>query len=225
MRLVEGIGCEFLPVGPYLVQHVLIISVLLAPFDKLGFHGIYYRLFLLTHRLTQGVTLTTREIGQQTREQHHLLLINGDAVGIFQIPFHHGNGICNLLLPFLTRDERRDVVHGTGAVKGIHGDEIFKLRRTQLAQIVLHAGRLKLERADGAPLLVKLISQFVVNGNLVEVDVYVLCQLHIFYRFLQLRQGLQPQEVHLDQSCFLNHMAIILRTVGLFVLKVRVIGR
>ena len=130
MRLVEGIGCKLLPVGPYLVQHVLIISVLLAAFDKLGFHGIYYRLFLLTHRLTQGVTLTTREIGQQAREQHHLLLINGDAVGIFQIPLHHRNGIRNLLLSFLTGDERRDVVHGTRAVEGVHGDEIFKLRRT-----------------------------------------------------------------------------------------------
>ena len=225
MRLVEGIGCKLLPVGPYLVQHVLIISVLLAAFDELGFHGIYYRFFLLTHGLTQGITLSTREIGQQAREQHHLLLINSDAVCIFQIPLHHRNGICNLLLSFLTRDERRNVVHGTGAVEGIHGDEIFKLRRTQLAQIVLHAGRLKLERADGATLLIKLVGQFIVNGNLIEVDVYVLRQLHIFYRFLQLRQGFQAQEVHLDQSCFLNHMPIILRTVGLFVLKVRVIRR
>ena len=154
MRLVEGVGSELLPVGPDLLQHLRIVSVLHTTVDEFRLHGVNDILFLLTHRLTQGVALTTGEVGQQTRQQHHLLLINGNAVGILQIFLHHRNIIGDRFLTVLTTDELRNVAHRSWTVEGVHGDEVFKDGGLQLAQVFLHTSRLKLECADGAALLV-----------------------------------------------------------------------
>ena len=64
MRLVEGVGSEFLPVCPYLFKHLRVMPVLDTAFDKLRFHLVNDVLFLLTHRLTQRITLTSREVCQ-----------------------------------------------------------------------------------------------------------------------------------------------------------------
>ena len=66
MRLVEGIGGKLLPVCPDLVKHLLVVSVFLTAFNELRLHGIYDVLFLLTHRLTERVALTTGEVSQLT---------------------------------------------------------------------------------------------------------------------------------------------------------------
>ena len=64
MRLVEGIGGKLLPVSPYLIKHLLVVSVFLAACNKLRLHGIYDIFLLLTHRLTERITLTTGKICQ-----------------------------------------------------------------------------------------------------------------------------------------------------------------
>ena len=66
MRLVEGVGSELLPVGPDLLQHLRIVSVFHAAVDEFRLHGVNNILFLLTHRLTQGITLASGEVGQLT---------------------------------------------------------------------------------------------------------------------------------------------------------------
>ena len=66
MRLVEGVGGERLPVGPYLLKHLRVMAVALATLDELWLHGINDVLLLLTHSLTKGVTLTSREVGELT---------------------------------------------------------------------------------------------------------------------------------------------------------------
>ena len=55
MALVEGIGGKLLPVAPYLVENLRIVTILLTSFDELGLHLVYDILLLLTHRLTQGI--------------------------------------------------------------------------------------------------------------------------------------------------------------------------
>ena len=130
------------------------MTVLLATLDELRLHGVDNVLLLLTHRLTQGVALTTGKVGQQTRQQHHLLLINGNAVGILQIFLHHRNIIGDRFFTVLTTYELRNVAHRSRTVQGVHGDEVFKDGGLQLAQVFLHTSRLKLECADGAALLV-----------------------------------------------------------------------
>ena len=201
MRLIEGVGGEFLPVGPYLLKHLRVVTVLHAAFDELRLHGIYDVLLLLTHRLTQRVALASGEVCQLTAEQHDLLLIYRDAVGVLQVLLHARYVVGDRLLSVLALDERGDVVHRSRTVEGVHGDEVFKYRRVQLAKVFLHSRTLKLECSDGLSALIELICQFIVNGDIVQVDVYAACQLYILHGLLLLRERLQAQEVHLYQSC------------------------
>ena len=200
------------------------MTVLLAPLNELRLHGVDNILFLLTHRLTQGITLTTGEVGQLTREQHHLLLIDGDAVSVFQVLLHTGNVVLDFLAAILTGNETRYIVHRPRTVESVHSYEVLKHRWVQLAQVFLHACRLKLERADGTALLVQLIGLGVVDGNGVKIDIDAAVQLDIGAGLLQLRQGLQSKEVHLDESGRLDDVTVVLRAVRLRVLEVGVVG-
>ena len=123
MRLIEGVGGESFPVGPYLLEHLRIVTVLLTALDELGFHGVDDILFLLTHRLTEGVALTTGEVGQQSRQQHHLLLIDRNTISILQVFLHDGDIVGNLFVAMLTTDELRDITHRSRSVEGVHSDE------------------------------------------------------------------------------------------------------
>ena len=125
----------------------------------------------------------------------------------------------------LTTDELRDVAHRTGTVEGVHSDEVFEDCRLQFAQVFLHALRLKLEGADGAPLLIELVGLGIVDRDVIKVDVYTSRTFDIRAGLLQLRERLQTQEVHLDESCRFDDVTIILRTVGLGTLEIRVVGR
>ena len=201
MRLVEGIGGKLLPVGPNLLQHLGIVAVPLSTLDEFGFHGVNDVFLLLTHRLTQGIALTTGEVGQLARQQHHLLLIDSDAISILQILLHTRNIVLDLLFTVLTGNERGDVIHRAWTVEGIHGDEVFKHRGMQLTQVFLHTVRLELEGTDGTPLLVEFEGFGVVDGNVIEVYVDATCLLDDGTALLHLRKRLQSKEVHLDESC------------------------
>ena len=54
----------------------------------------------------------------------------------------------------------------------------------KLAKMLLHAGRFKLERTDGAALLKELIGQFVIERDMVKVDDIAGCLLHNLAGFL-----------------------------------------
>ena len=114
-----------------------------------------------------------------------------------------------------TTDELRDVAHRSGTIEGIHSDEVLEDGGLQFAQILLHACRLKLERTNGAPLLIELVGFRVIDGNVVEVDVDASVLLDDGTGFLHLAQSLQTEEVHLDKTRRLDDMAVILRAVGL----------
>ena len=55
MALVEGIGSEFLPVLPDLVEHLLVVSVLDAALVEEFLQLVHLLYLLLTHGLTQRV--------------------------------------------------------------------------------------------------------------------------------------------------------------------------
>ena len=224
MRLVEGVGGELLPVGPYLLKNLRIVSVFLATLDEFRLHGVDDVLLLLTHRLTQGIALATGEVGQLSAQEHHLLLIDGDAVGVLEVFLHAVDGVGDGLQAVFTLDEVGDVVHGARTIEGIHGDEILEDGGVQLTQILLHACRLELEGADGLALLIELEGLGVVDGDGVEVYVDATGLLDDSTGLLHLREGLQAEEVHLDESCRLDDMAVVLGTVGLGVLEVGVVG-
>ena len=162
------------------------MTVLLAAFNKHRFHGVNDILFLLTHSLTKGVTLTTGKVGQLTRQQHHLFLIYRDAIGILQVFLHTRDIILDLLTSILSGDEGRDVVHRTWTIQRIHSDEILEHRRMEFSQILLHTRRLKLEGTNSTSLLIEFIGLRVVNGDMIEVDFYATCTLDIRTGLFQL---------------------------------------
>ena len=225
MRLIEGIRSKIFPVAPYLLQDGRVVSILLATLDELGLHGIYDFYLFLTHGLTQGITLTTGEVGQLSRKKHHLLLVNGDSVGIFQIFLHTGDGIGNLFPSVLTVDELRNILHRPWTIEGIHGYQVFEHSRFEFTQIFLHAIRLKLESTNRTSLLIEFKSLGVVNRNMIQIDLNTSCLLDNSTSLFHLRQRLQSQEVHLNQSCRFYHVSVILRTVGFLILEIGIIGR
>ena len=161
-------ACDLL--NAYLLQYLRVVPVLLTLLDELRLHRINDGLFLLTHRLTQGITLASGKASQLSGEEHHLLLVHGDSVGILQVLLHARDIVLDFLLSVLTGDEGRNVIHRSRTIEGVHGNEVLEHRRLQLSQVLLHARRLKLEGTDGTSLLIKLVSQLIVDRNLVEVD-------------------------------------------------------
>ena len=138
MRFVEGIGGELLPVAPDLFEHFRVVAVGLSALDELGLQGVQLVFELLAHRLAQRVGLAAREVGQQTRQQHDLLLVDRHAVGVFQILLHDGNIVDDRTAAVLAGDEIRDIIHRAGPIERVHGDQILEGRRLQLAQVFLH---------------------------------------------------------------------------------------
>ena len=100
---------------------------------------------------------------------------------------------------------------GARAVEGVHGDKVLEHRGMQLAQVFLHAARLKLERAHGASTAIELVGEGVVDGDGLQVDFLSGGELHVLHGLLEDGECLQSQEVHLDESRLLYHVAVILR--------------
>ena len=198
MRLIEGVGSKFFPVCPDLFQNLRIMTVFLTSLDKLRLHMIQLVAQLLTHRLTQGIRFTTGKVGKQTRQQHHLLLIDSNTVCIFQILLHDGNIVLDRLTSLLTVDKVGDIIHRSRTVKGIHGNQILERSRLKFTKIFLHTSRFELERTDGSTLTIKAVSSRVVDRYLVYIQDNSFTLLNIFESFLDDGECLQSQEVHLD---------------------------
>ena len=225
MRLVESIRCKLLPVTPYLFQYLRIMTVTHTALDKLGLHGIYDVLLLLTHRLTEGIALASGEVGQQATQQHDLLLIHGNTISILQVLLHNGDVVLDFLLTILSGNKGRDIIHRTRTVQSIHGNKVLEHRGTEFLEILLHTCRLELERTDSTTFLIELVCQLIVYGERIRIYFYTMCFLNHTAGLLHLGQGLQAKEVHLDQAGRFNHMTIILRNGGLLSGKIRVVSR
>ena len=116
MRLVEGVGRKLLPVGPNLLEHLLVVTIRCTTCQELRLEFHQLRENLLTHRLTQCVGLASGEVSEQSREQHHLLLIDGDTVGVLQVLLHHRNIILDRLASVLSIDKVRNIIHWTRTI-------------------------------------------------------------------------------------------------------------
>ncbi len=140
MALVESVGSELLPVGPYLFKYLGVMSVGLSPLKEQGLQGVHLVNKFLTHSLAQRVTLAACEVGQQARQKHDLFLIDGYSISVLQILLHHWDIVDNRSLPMLTGNELRNIVHGTRTVEGVHGYKVLESGGLQFAQVFLHAG-------------------------------------------------------------------------------------
>ena len=93
MTLIKGIRGKLLPVFPYLVEHFLGMTVFHSALVEQCLQLIHLRNKFLTHSLSQRVALSTRKVGQLSRQQHHLLLVHRNSIRIFKILLHARNVI------------------------------------------------------------------------------------------------------------------------------------
>ena len=100
------------------------MTILDTALDELRLHGIDDVFLLLTHRLTEGIRLASGEVGQLTRQEHDLLLIDRNAVSIFEILLASIQVVSDRLRTCLSGNERRDIVHWAGSIECVHGDDI-----------------------------------------------------------------------------------------------------
>ena len=72
------------------------------------------------------------------------------------------------------------------------------------------------ESTDGVSLTVKVVGEFVVYGNIVNVHLFAQTATYIFDSLIDYRKGLQAQEVHLYEACILDDTTLVLRNEQLF---------
>ena len=207
---VEGIGGEFLPVFPYLVEFVFGMSVGFTTFVEENLEFVHFLDLLLAHGFAEGVALAAGESCQLAGEKHDLLLVYGDAIGVLEVLFHAGDVVFDRFASLLAVDEVGNVVHRTRTVERVHSDEVFKDMRLQFAEVFLHAGGLELERAHGVALTVELVSLLVVDGNVVNINVNAVVLFNHLDGVLDDSEVLEAEEVHFDKSNGFNHVAIVL---------------
>ena len=109
---------------------------------------------LLAHGLAKEVRLGQGEAGQPLGHQHHLVLVDGEAIGLSQDPFQGGMGVDDGLAAVFALD----VVLGhagfqrAGTVQGQDGDELPELGGLQAPDQGPHPSGLQLEHPAGLPL-------------------------------------------------------------------------
>jgi len=154
------------------------------------------------HRLAQDVRAAERVACQHLRRQHHLLLIDKDAVGLTQHGLEQRMRVGHIVLAVLARAETRDVLHRAGAEHRVQREQVLDARRPRILQHALHARAFELEHRLGAALAEQLVDALVVQWQLVVVEVLVLraSRLDELLRELEDGQRRQPQEVELHQA-------------------------
>ena len=80
----------------------------------------------------------------------------------------------------------------------------------QFAKVSLHTCRFELERTDSSSVAVKLVCSRVFYVDIIHVYFHTQTLPHILHCLFQDAQSLQSEEVHLDKSCFLYDMSVIL---------------
>ena len=218
VRLVKCVRRKCLPLSPNLFTDSLVVATLHSTIDELGLHLIQHRFLLLTHRFSQGVGLTSSKACQQLTEQHHLLLIYGNAIGISQILLHLWELVCNRLLSVLTGNEVGNLLHWTRSVEGVHSNKILQTSGFQRTKVLLHTRRLELEYACRKSLTEKFVCLFIVKCYVIYINNLARCVFDVGKCIFNNRKGSQTQEVHLDKSHTLNVFALKLHNVQVGIL-------
>ncbi len=109
-----------------------------------------------------------------------------------------------------TSDERWDIVHRSWTIKRIHGYQVFEFRRLELTQRLLHTFRLKLECRSCVTFAIQVECLLVIKWDMIDIDINPSRMLDVCNSFFDNRKRFESEEVHLDQSGFLNHTSLIL---------------
>ena len=158
----------------------------------------------LGHGTADQVTSSQRVAGQFHNDLHYLLLVDDTAVGGGQDTFQLRTIIADFGLISLSFNVFGNKIHGTRPVQGNARDDIFQVSGLELLHEGFHPGAFKLEHTLRFPLADHLVHFRVVIGNLVNgegipdpLSDHPLC-------VLDYRQSPETQEIHLEQTQFLD---------------------
>ena len=115
--------------------------------------------------LSQGVA---RELLENL---HDLLLINDDAVGVFEDRFQKRSVIHNFFGMILIADISGNEIHGARTVQRNSRDEVFETIWLQLFHELFHAALFELEHRVRIPRRNQLICFGHVVADFVEIDI------------------------------------------------------
>ena len=215
VALVEAVAGEGLDLVPEVRRLLRRHASAGGAVDELRLHLGHDVGLLLAHGLAQRVRVGHAEARHRHGDQHHLLLVDDDAVGLLQDRLHLGREIAELLA-LLALDVLVDQRHGARPVEGVQGGELFEARRLDPPQQVGHAARLKLEDAARAPLAEerKVSGSSSGTSSRSEVDPLL---AHDLDRVVDDGEGAQAQEVHLQEPEALDDVHVPLGHDLLFV--------
>ncbi len=202
--LVEPVAGELLDEVPDALGLLDLDLVGLAAGDELLALLGHQLAVLLPHRLAQGVGLAEREPGQVRGELHDLLLVDHDPVGLLEMSLHERVLVGDRSAAVLAVDEVLDEVHRARPVQRHHRDDVLDALRLQALERVPHPGRLQLEHPEGARLGQELIRARVVERERVRVEADPARLLDEAEGVGDHGQGLEPEEVHLEQAQLLD---------------------
>ena len=200
MALVEAVAGKLEDLLPEAFSRSLGDSLVKASLDIEPLHLRHLVNLLLADGAPKNVRLSQRKPRDHLDDLHDLLLVEHDAIGLGKNWLDLGNVVLHLLNPRPAVQEVGDVVNGTGTVDRNQRNQVFKARGLPLAAKLLHPLGFQLEDGHGLALAKHLVGVLVVLGNLVGVDLLPGALLDEVERILDDGEGLQAQEVHLEQS-------------------------
>ena len=124
MRLVEGVACEWFNEREYLLSHLPGVALTERAFEEVLLLLNHDLGNLLAHRLSHDVRLTERVSGESARNLQDLVLINDDAVCLFEHVLQRGMRVVRGDAAVLGIDKGGYVLHRTGSVERNHGCDI-----------------------------------------------------------------------------------------------------
>ena len=124
MRLVEGVACEWFYERENLFRHLPCVALIERAFEEVLLLLSHNLGNLLAHCLAHDVRLTERVSRESARNLQHLVLIDDDAVCLFEDVLQRGMRIVGGDAAVLGIDKGGYVLHRTGSVERNHSRDI-----------------------------------------------------------------------------------------------------
>ena len=204
VALVEAVAAEAGNQVPDLVDQVLGQLLLLAPFLEDLFLGGDDLAAFLADGLDQLVGSRQRNVAQAVEDLHDLFLVGHDAVGLVEHLVQHRVGELVAREAVFVAVVVADHLHRPGPIEGIGGNQVLEAVGLHLLKHVPHAGTIELEHAARLAASEQFQNFRLVGRQAFQVDRRPAPCRHKLDRSLQYRQGLQTQEVHLQQADLLD---------------------
>ena len=190
MALVEGVGRK---AGHLIVNFVCnlfrdavchtaraLVAGVCAAVDKMFPLCLHHSVFLLAHGTADIICLPERKACQLPEDLHDLLLIDDAAVGHIQNVRQLRGLVADLIWLVPVAQIGGNGVHGARTVQADQSDDIFKVLGLQAHKHLFHAGGFQLEHTLGAPGSDKIKHLFIIQIDMIDVNVDALGCLYIF---------------------------------------------